>query len=77
MAWTSARRVFAVETIFHKTGVSVIVIQRAFCVHYMLRQNYVVPGRKSIQLWAENFKDTGSTLKSKPPGRPRSARSSG
>ena len=38
--WTGAHSVFAVETF--KTGVSVTVTQRAFCVHLMLHQNDAV-----------------------------------
>ncbi|XP_076039316.1 uncharacterized protein LOC143024401 [Oratosquilla oratoria] len=47
---------------------------RAFRAHYKLGWHDAVPDRKSVQLWVANFRATGSALKRKPPGRPRSAR---
>ena len=73
MVWTGAHRAFAVETSI-KNGKSVIETQRAFRIHFGLNRNDAVPDRKSILLWTENFRATGSALKRKPPGRPRSVR---
>ncbi|CAI9738332.1 XP_033610977.1uncharacterized protein LOC117283012 [Octopus vulgaris] len=73
MVWTGPERAFAVET-YIKNGESVITTQRAFRIHFGLNRNDAVPGRKSILLWTERFRTTGSALKKNPPGRPRSIR---
>ena len=51
-----------------------IETQINFCTHFALGRHAPVPDRKTILLWVTNFRATGSALKRKPPGRPRSAR---
>uniref|UniRef100_UPI00358E2D47 uncharacterized protein n=1 Tax=Myxine glutinosa TaxID=7769 RepID=UPI00358E2D47 len=73
MAWSGAHHVFAVEAFFTNNR-SVIAVQRAFRRRFSIPQNQSVPDRKTILQWVENFRATGSALKRKSPGRPRSAR---
>jgi len=73
MGWSGEHRDFAVETFF-KNNESVIATQRAFRRHFRLGRRAPVPDRKTILLWVSNMRATGSTLKRKPPGRPRSVR---
>ena len=54
---------------FFKTE-SVTATWRAFRNHFMLCQNDAVPDRKSIRLWVENFRTTGSLIKRNPTGKP-------
>ena len=49
MVWTGAYSTFAVETFF-KTSESIIVIQKTFRAHFILRRKDAVPDRKSILL---------------------------
>ena len=65
MVSNGAQRAFALEIIFN-VGKSVIATQRAFRAHFMLSRNNAVPDRKSMLLWEENFRNTGSSIKSKP-----------
>ena len=73
MGWSGEHRGFVVETFF-KNNESVIATQRAFRRHFRLGRRAPVPDRKTILLWVSNMRATGSTLKRKPPGRPRSVR---
>ena len=75
MGWSGEHRGFVVETFF-KNNESVIATQRAFRRHFRLGRRAPIPDRKTILLWVLNMRATGSTLKRKPPGRPRSIRSS-
>jgi hypothetical protein len=68
-------RAYVVETCL-KNAESVIATQQLVRRHFRLRRNATVPDRKTILLWVANFRATGSALKKKPPGRPRSVRSS-
>lgn len=72
MAWTSAHCTFAVEKVF-KTCESVITTHRAFLAHVVLRGNDAVTDRKSTLWLVDNFGSTGSALKIKQRGRPRSS----
>jgi hypothetical protein len=47
--------------------------QRAFRIHFALGHRDPVPDKKTIHTWVSNFRQTGSTLKRKSPGRPRTA----
>ncbi|PSN41601.1 hypothetical protein C0J52_17604, partial [Blattella germanica] len=48
--------------------------QREFRRFYNLGRHGVVPSKHAIKGWINNFEETGSALKKKPTGRPRSAR---
>lgn len=72
MAWLGEHRAFVVEE-FISNGGSVIATQRAFRIRFQLGRHDCVPDRKTIQLWVCNFRQTGSALKRKPTGRPRTA----
>ena len=74
MDWSDEHRGFVVETFF-KNNESVIATQRTFRKHFRLGRRAPVPDRKTIRLWVSNTRVTGSTLKRKPPGRPRSIKS--
>ena len=73
MGWSGEHRGFVVETFF-KNNESVIATQRAFRRHFRLGQRAPIPDRKMILLWVSNVRATGSTLKRRPPVRPRSVR---
>ena len=73
MNWTGERRAFTVET-FIKTNESVTATRRAFRVHFKLGRHDPVPARNTILVWVNNFRATGSALKRKSTGRPRTAR---
>lgn len=47
--------------------------QRAFRIHFELGRHDPVPDKKTIVKWVSNFRETGSALKRKSPGRPRTA----
>ena len=66
-------RDFVVEA-HYENNRSVIATQRAFRTHFALGRNASVPDRKTILLWISNLWATGSTLKRKSPGRPRTVR---
>lgn len=72
MAWTSAHCTFVVEKVF-KTGESVIATHTVFLAHVVLRGNDAFTDRKSILWLVDNFMSTGSALKIKQHGRPRSS----
>lgn len=73
MPWSVEQRAFVVETYFNNNG-SVILTQRAFRLRFNLRPLDLVPDRNAIIRWVASFRTTGSTLKKKPPGRPRTVR---
>lgn len=73
MEWTKVERAFAVEAYF-SSGRSIIATQRAFRTRFNIAPRGRVPGRQSIVLWVNNFRETGD-LKKKKPGLPRTARS--
>lgn len=72
MAWSGEHRAFVIEE-FINNGGSPISTQRAFRVRFALGRHDPVPDRKTIQNWVSNFRQTGSALKLKPPGRPKTA----
>jgi len=72
MVWSNEQRAFAFETYFSQSHSSVAV-QRAFRTRYQIPPRDPVPDRKSILLWVENFKKTGS-VSEKGWGRPRTSR---
>lgn len=71
--WTAEHRAFVVEAFF-KSGDSVVAVQRQFRRRFNVAPRGKVPTRNTILLWVGNFRATGSALKRKSPGRPRSAR---
>ena len=73
MAWSGEHRGFVIET-YLKNNDSVIATQRILRRHFRLGRNAKVPDRKTILLWVNNLRRTGSNLKTKPSGRPRSIR---
>ncbi|XP_017782729.1 PREDICTED: uncharacterized protein LOC108567045 [Nicrophorus vespilloides] len=73
MPWSGEHRGFVVEA-FYKNGESVTATQRAFRTRFGLRANESVPDRKTILLWVQRVRETGSALKRKPPGRPKNVR---
>ena len=72
MVWSNEQRAFAVETYFSQSH-SIVVVQRAFCSRYQIHPQDRVPDWKSILLWVENFRETGS-VSEKRWGRPRTSR---
>jgi len=64
---------FVVEA-YYENNRSVIAKQRAFCTRFALGRNASVADRKMILLWISNLRATGSTLKRKSTGRPRTVR---
>lgn len=72
MAWSGVHRAFVVEH-FIQNGGSPINTQRAFRVRFALGRRDPVPDKKTIYSWVSNFRETGSALKRKPPGRARTA----
>lgn len=74
MAWSGEHRAFVVEQ-FIKNGGSPINTQRAFRIRFALGRRDPVPDKKTIYSWVSNFRQTGSALKRKPPGRPRTVTS--
>ena len=66
-------RDFVVEA-YYVNNRSVIGTQRAFRTRFALGRNASVPDRKTILLWISNLRVTGSILKRKSRGRPRTVR---
>jgi transposase len=66
-------RGFVVEA-YYENSRSLIATQRAFRTRFAIGRNASVPDRKTILLWVSNLRATGSTLKRKSPGRPRTVR---
>ena len=64
MVWSNEQRTFAVETYFSQSH-SIVAVQRAFGTRYQIPPRDRVPDRKSILLWVENFRGTGSVSKKK------------
>ena len=58
-SWTDTHYSFVVET----TAEYVQAIKKVFRVHFLLLQNYTVMDRKSILLWVENCRITGSLIR--------------
>jgi len=72
MVWSNEQRAFAVETYFSQSH-SIVAVQRVFRTRYQIPPRDRVPGRKSILLWVENFRETGS-VSEKRWGRPGTSR---
>ena len=61
-------RAFAVETYF-KNNNSVVVTQRIFRQHFNIHWNDSVPSGNAVLMWMRSFRQTGSAVKRKSPGR--------
>jgi hypothetical protein len=70
--WTRSQQAFAIK-VFYKND-SYITTQWLFHQHYHLDQHDHVPSAHAIKTWLKNFEGTGSTLKTKPPGKIRTVR---
>ena len=64
MVWSNEQGAFAVETYFSQSH-SIVAVQRAFRTRYEIPPRDRVPDRKSILLWVENFRETGSVSEKK------------
>ena len=73
MGWTGEHWGLVVEA-YCENNRSVIATQGAFRTRFALGRNASVPDRKTILLWISHLRATGSTLKRKSPGRPRTIR---
>jgi hypothetical protein len=60
--------------LFKKNGDSITATRRVFRRNFEVGRHGRVPDRKTILLWVGNFRETGSALKQKSSGRPRSVR---
>ena len=64
MVWSNEQRAFAVETYFSQSH-PIVAVQCAFRTRYQIPPRDRVPDRKSILLWVENFRETGSVSEKK------------
>jgi len=71
--WNGQQRALAIK-MFYKNSDSFKAAQREFRHFYNLGRHGAVPSKHAITNWINNFEETGSALKKKPTGRPRSAR---
>lgn len=69
--WDIVHRVFAVEQ-YLRNGDSLVTVQRLFRRNFNVSHRGAIPDRNTILRWVEAFRTTGSVLKRKPPGLPRS-----
>ena len=74
--WSLEHRVFAYD-IYVKNGESVTETQRLFKRRFNIGRHGNVPSHNSILRWVNALRTTGSLLKTKPPGRARTARTPG
>jgi len=70
--WNSQQRAFAIKMIY-KNNDSLEGAQREFRRFLNLGRHGQVPSKHVIKTWINNFEETGSALKKKPTGWPRSA----
>jgi len=73
MVWSGEQRGFAVRTFF-ENGRSFVATQRAFRLQFNLARHDTVPHRNFIANWVRTFEETGSTLRLRGSGRPKTAR---
>lgn len=64
---------FAVEQFFRNND-SVVTVQRLFRQKFNVERRGAVPNRNTLLRWVTAFRSTGSVMKKKPPGVPRSVR---
>lgn len=70
--WSVEHRVFAVEQFFRNSE-SFVTVQRLFRQHFGVARHGLVPDRRAILRWVTSFRATGSVMKGKSTGRPRTA----
>ena len=70
--WNGQQHAFAIK-MFYKNNDSLEGAQE-FRRFFNLGRQVRVPSKQAIKTWIKNFEETGSALKKKPTGRPRSAR---
>jgi len=70
--WLPQQRAFICERFFITQ--SYITTIREFRVKFNLNPRDPVPLRNTVKLWIQNFRETASTMKKKPPGLPRTVR---
>jgi transposase len=70
--WNGQQRAFT-KKMFYKTNYSLEGAQRGFRRFFSLGRHGRVPSKHAMKTWMKNFDETGSALKKKPTGRPRSA----
>lgn len=71
--WSVQHRVFVVEQFFRNND-SVVTVQRLFRQYFRVGRRGAVPDRNTVLRWVAAFRSTGSVMKKKPPGLPRSVR---
>jgi len=71
--WSVQHRVFVVEQFFRNND-SVVTVQRIFRQYFRVGRHGAVPGRNTVLRWVAAFRSTGSVMKKKLPGLPRSVR---
>jgi len=71
--YTSEQKAFVCEA-FVKNNDSYIATIRKFRNQFKLKSNDKVPDRKTVKDWVKKFRETGSTLNKKPPGKPKQVR---
>ena len=71
--WNSQQRAFAIK-MFYKNHNSLEGAQSEFRHFFQFRTSWSGSLKtRDIKIWIENFEETGSALKKKPTGQPRSA----
>ena len=63
-SWTGAQCAFAVKS-FYKNTYSYVAAQREFRKKFGIHRNSKLPSAHAIKMWANNFEETGSTVKKK------------
>lgn len=71
--WNVQHRVFVVEQFFRNND-SVVTVQRLFRQYFRVERRGAVPDQNTVLRWVVAFRGTGSMMKKKPPGLPRSVR---
>jgi len=61
MVWLGEYRILIFKE-FIKNGGSPVATQRAFRIRFALGRREALPDKKTIYLWASNFRQTGQTL---------------
>ena len=74
MRWSGREQRGFVIGAFFKNGDSVIATQRVFRTYFQLGRRAKDPSWNTILRWMDSVHATGSTLKKKPPRRPKTVR---
>jgi hypothetical protein len=65
--WTAQHRAFVIKAYF-KNCDSVIKTQHLFRIHFHIPRHDSVPSHNTIKLWVNDFRQSASAVKRKPPG---------